>query len=319
MSRALEPITSQEIPVPTAWETIHPALKRLVRPYPYDAIKAARVAHEEITPHLVDVLTQLAADPAPARDSDYMLHFYAICLLAEFREQSAYRPMIALAAQPEEIAEDLFGDFSAENLGRAIASVCDGDLTPIKALAENRQVNVWVRNAALDALVTRCLEGDADAVDIVAYIEQLGAREVSTLRGMAISGRDRTFLSCIVCSLCDIGPAPALASIREWYADELVDEMVTDLHDVTMAAQSSAANSWQRSLQNGKGYVRDAVGEMADWACFDETRDADEDEFDDLEHDEIAFPYVRETPKIGRNDPCLCGSGKKYKKCCLNA
>lgn len=27
-------------------------------------------------------------------------------------------------------------------------------------------------------------------------------------------------------------------------------------------------------------------------------------------------PIVRETPKIGRNDPCPCGSGKKYKKCC---
>ena len=24
----------------------------------------------------------------------------------------------------------------------------------------------------------------------------------------------------------------------------------------------------------------------------------------------------RETPKIGRNEPCPCGSGKKYKKCC---
>jgi SEC-C motif domain protein len=24
----------------------------------------------------------------------------------------------------------------------------------------------------------------------------------------------------------------------------------------------------------------------------------------------------RENPKIGRNDPCPCGSGKKYKKCC---
>lgn len=23
------------------------------------------------------------------------------------------------------------------------------------------------------------------------------------------------------------------------------------------------------------------------------------------------------TQKIGRNDPCLCGSGKKYKQCCL--
>lgn len=25
----------------------------------------------------------------------------------------------------------------------------------------------------------------------------------------------------------------------------------------------------------------------------------------------------RTAPKIGRNDPCFCGSGIKYKKCCL--
>ncbi len=29
-------------------------------------------------------------------------------------------------------------------------------------------------------------------------------------------------------------------------------------------------------------------------------------------------PIVRDEPKIGRNDPCPCGSGKKYKKCCLH-
>jgi len=28
--------------------------------------------------------------------------------------------------------------------------------------------------------------------------------------------------------------------------------------------------------------------------------------------------YRRETPKISRNEPCTCGSGKKYKKCCIN-
>lgn len=26
--------------------------------------------------------------------------------------------------------------------------------------------------------------------------------------------------------------------------------------------------------------------------------------------------YIRENPKIGRNDKCPCGSGKKYKNCC---
>ena len=25
---------------------------------------------------------------------------------------------------------------------------------------------------------------------------------------------------------------------------------------------------------------------------------------------------VRAAPRVGRNDPCPCGSGKKYKKCC---
>ena len=27
-------------------------------------------------------------------------------------------------------------------------------------------------------------------------------------------------------------------------------------------------------------------------------------------------PIVNNGPKIGRNDPCPCGSGKKYKNCC---
>ncbi|MGA0333276.1 MAG: preprotein translocase subunit SecA [Kiritimatiellia bacterium] len=30
----------------------------------------------------------------------------------------------------------------------------------------------------------------------------------------------------------------------------------------------------------------------------------------------IRQPQTREMPKVGRNDPCPCGSGKKYKKCC---
>jgi len=27
-------------------------------------------------------------------------------------------------------------------------------------------------------------------------------------------------------------------------------------------------------------------------------------------------PFIRSSPKLGVNDPCLCGSGRKYKKCC---
>jgi len=30
------------------------------------------------------------------------------------------------------------------------------------------------------------------------------------------------------------------------------------------------------------------------------------------------LPFQRNEPRVGRNDPCPCGSGKKYKKCCLH-
>jgi preprotein translocase subunit SecA len=36
----------------------------------------------------------------------------------------------------------------------------------------------------------------------------------------------------------------------------------------------------------------------------------------DCDHDHITAPITRDSPKIGRNDPCPCGSGKKFKKCC---
>lgn len=32
----------------------------------------------------------------------------------------------------------------------------------------------------------------------------------------------------------------------------------------------------------------------------------------------VGVPTGSEVPKVGRNDPCPCGSRKKYKRCCLN-
>ncbi|MFA6237908.1 MAG: SEC-C metal-binding domain-containing protein [Bacteriovorax sp.] len=36
-------------------------------------------------------------------------------------------------------------------------------------------------------------------------------------------------------------------------------------------------------------------------------------------HHETLKPIMRAAPKVGRNDPCPCGSQKKFKKCCGNS
>lgn len=48
----------------------------------------------------------------------------------------------------------------------------------------------------------------------------------------------------------------------------------------------------------------------------EEAKKETEEDYED-KYEEIAEPSARETPKIGRNSPCPCGSGKKYKKCCM--
>jgi yecA family protein len=55
--------------------------------------------------------------------------------------------------------------------------------------------------------------------------------------------------------------------------------------------------------------------EKMEYADFDDEELTEEEEAEFLTQIDT---FYRETPKIGRNDPCFCGSGKKYKKCCLN-
>lgn len=53
-------------------------------------------------------------------------------------------------------------------------------------------------------------------------------------------------------------------------------------------------------------------------AAFDEVGVTEEDIKQVLEEirEEKVDPVKYEQAKVGRNDPCPCGSGKKYKKCC---
>ena len=64
---------------------------------------------------------------------------------------------------------------------------------------------------------------------------------------------------------------------------------------------------------------KNMVAAGADWLYgLDEWNDIfDADRQKELYREQKQSQTVRHTgPKIGRNDPCPCGSGKKYKKCC---
>jgi hypothetical protein len=67
------------------------------------------------------------------------------------------------------------------------------------------------------------------------------------------------------------------------------------------------------------GLIDDVVKELSWWACFtppSASRPELDEPFPTLADRYGYGTVVRSEPKIGRNAPCPCGSGKKHKKCC---
>ena len=91
--------------------------------------------------------------------------------------------------------------------------------------------------------------------------------------------------------------------IKKCFARKVVDiDHIGDLEDVEIGMGLREKRETKRELTE----MNKRLKKMADMM---ETA---------TDEKEASLPYIQDEPKVGRNDPCLCGSGKKYKKCCLN-
>ena len=309
------------------WTEIKAALSRMDHPFPLAAATAARARWAEFAPQFRAELERVAAGGSTLLDEvsgecDGLFSF-AVFLAAELRDTRAYAPLLRAGHCSSERAEELFGDDVGEGFGRILASVCDGDLAPLRALAEDRDAGLWCRFAALHAQVVRVVEGEAARDEVFAYLEGLCEREADWLRraGPGIDNDTAEFLTWAADVTCELGPAPLLERIRGWCAEGLIDPTVTGLEWFEQEAAKPVAQCLAEAAENqGNRCVGNALAEIASWHCY--AKPAPRMAHPGPSRPAPASPWpaaaaaVRNTPKVGRNDPCPCGSGKKFKKCC---
>ena len=92
----------------------------------------------------------------------------------------------------------------------------------------------------------------------------------------------------------------------------IYNEVITNLFRATI----SSLEDFENMLEN---MPQEQIHEL--FGQFDESEFAEEQAGTMLTEgdegsDDIQITFRRTAPKVGRNDPCPCGSGKKYKKCC---
>lgn len=93
-----------------------------------------------------------------------------------------------------------------------------------------------------------------------------------------------------------------------------INESLTESLDIATLETESDIDidiDYEKLLFNMHAAKADWLYEMDEWADI-----FDEDKRKEIRKAYMTSKTVVKAPKIGRNEPCPCGSGKKYKKCC---
>lgn len=273
--------------------------------FPEEALKEIVARKEEAIPLLLDILKQIRDNPGMnLADGDYFGHIYALDLLAQSRVEEAYPLVLELISLPSEQLYGLFGDMIADSAGRILASICGDDVAPIKGIIENESVDKYVRVEAITALAILALDGEIEREELIEYY-----------RGIFRTIDDPGILALLINLCTDIYPGELYDEIREAYENDRVDSFVIDMESVEQAMREGEASLLAKAKKNRYlQKINDTIGELREWAYIGDFEDGLFD-LSDIWPEKKRKPTVNE-PKIGRNDPCPCGSGKKYKKCC---
>jgi len=292
------------------------------RKLPVAAIKEVREHRDIFVPRLMRSLEQAIFRVRNGDEPEEDASFFAVFLLTELEVPEAFRILLEALRLPDEGPFELFGDGIHELVAPILALFSGGNTDEIGEIVQDSNVNMYVRWSAAktykylvrDELISRQVAVDA----LHRHFQDCVANE------------DHDMLAPLACELGDLAAETSLQTIRSAYQRKLVDESI-----VGIAFIESQIASGEETVERELEYCRptgmpDAIAELSRWAAFHEEpprppRKPNPEPMrgprphllsSDASRSQVATTSIRAGHKVGRNDPCPCGSGKKFKKCC---
>lgn len=303
-------LESMKSPVTLAPETERLPLRY---PAPFAALLEAGDLNEDGSPITnasaifgagdVPTLVAMLADPelqvASSESPVIWAPLQALRVLGALRAEAAIRPVLERLRLVDEKSDDWIGS----EVATALAQIGPAAAGPAAAFLADEARGLYSRIEAARVLVELAQAWPEQRAACVAAIElQLAAHLV----------QEPEFNGLLISALIDLSAPEAAPTIERAFAAGRVDDIIVgDLEDVQIALGLKLRR--ERPPKPNKmtrmgAELRQALGwpEPAQEPGLVAASDRG---------DAVPAPY-RAPPKVGRNDPCPCGSGRKYKKCC---
>lgn len=276
--------------------------------FPKAAFQVITANKEEAIPYLREAVEH-ALSKRTDLETNYQLHFYALYLLGEFQDRESFSKIMELVSLPGDDVEYLIGDCITTGLPDILYNTYDGNIELLKESIQNSKINEFVRAGMLDVMGQLYFDGSLAEADWRDFLRQ-----------NVHDGRDYDYLyNAIGHVLCRCHFFDMLPEIRYMFERDVIDEIVMGNYD-------SYVDAMFRYREDEKSFCKapmNAAEMLKTWAMFSKEPDNAKTDNSELDLDKLLRIKMREENiqskkiKIGRNDPCPCGSGKKYKFCCL--
>jgi hypothetical protein len=287
---------------------------------PVEALRAADANRRALVPVFLDAIEQYLAKDADGRDDENPL-FFIFHLLGSWREKSAYRPLARLLRIGTDEIEYLLGEGTTATSHRVMAAVFDGDPKPLYDVVLDPRADELVRARMCEAVAMVTLSGELAREQAARFLrasyadlEPHGDWYVWEGWGSAIAALGLSELKPLV----EQAFARSLAC-GAWLTLEDFEEDLQHAfdHPDSPWADADEYAPWGNAIEELSTWYRfsPAYEQEMDGRLHAAGRQQSDD-WDDapaLSHVPASNPYRH----VGRNDPCPCGSGRKFKKCCL--
>ena len=271
---------------------------------------------DEAAPAFIEVLERYASGADRSEDSQEAV-FFVVHLLGEKAEARAFPALCRLMCDAD-ACEAALGDATTENLPAIIVSTYDGNLPALKGVIEDAAADQFVRHGALMAMAYLTRTGRISDAETRAYLLHLYAE----MRPQAESFVWAGWVEAVACLGYRDYADQAERLMRRGFVERFVmsiDDFRGDLRQTLDDPDGMAGFALDRVAPFGE-----AIETLSQWYYFTDAykkdqaraaaRHAVDEKWSALNTGSSQIDQFRH---VGRNDPCPCGSGKKYKKCCL--
>jgi hypothetical protein len=278
---------------------------KIILNLPYDSLVSDLTLILKDTIFRYEYFKKLANKSGEWLENRLSFPIHAVYLLGELKAEESLNDILETFRQGEEFIEFWYGDFMTGNLWEPLYYIADNQLGVLKEFVLSPNIWTYARSEVTCCIGQIGLHQPDKAKEVVEWFRNV----FNYLAGARLEDGiiDSDFIGMAICDAIELRAPELLPEIKNLFDLGYVGTGICGRYDeVERDMYGPKRDYYTKELLN----IYDRYNQIINtWAGYKD---------DDYNTKNTKNEPYRSDPKIGRNDLCPCGSGKKYKKCCID-